>query len=294
VCARRLGERLADVGRIDGGTQVLLQMALCDLTERLSEATARCEALAADSASFPALARATFHLDGLLSYGAARRLPAARLRALAGRLFARAALHLPSAAACGDEAAREIQEALTAVHDLVSRRCAAIEDAAPFWTSVEAVADLPGTHPHLRGLALVLLEMDGRLGRDQLAGRLRFWLSRGREATDNAKLVAGLFALHRGTLVRNAALIGAVTDFLVSLDVPRLVPLLPVLRRSLGLLSTAERTYLTETLARLLGLSGRETGWAMRLSSTDLAMLREADAAVAQTLATWEERYGIA
>ena len=98
VCVRLLGAQLAGAGRIDAGTTVLLQAALCDVLEGLPGAIERCEALAADSASFPPLARATYHLDGLLTYGAARRLPAARLGALAARLFARAALHLPEAA----------------------------------------------------------------------------------------------------------------------------------------------------------------------------------------------------
>ncbi|HEX2514681.1 MAG TPA: GAF domain-containing protein, partial [Chloroflexota bacterium] len=35
-----------------------------------------------------------------------------------------------------------------------------------FWSAVEAVAERPASHPTLRGLALVLLELDGRLGPD--------------------------------------------------------------------------------------------------------------------------------
>ena len=107
------------------------------------------------------------------------------------------------------------------------------------------------------------------------------------------RLVAGLFALHRSTLVRNNALIGAVTEFLSGLDVERLIPLLPVLHRSLGDLSPAERSYLSETLARVLNIRGNEASVALRLSSTDLAVLREADTAVTEVLAGWKERYGI-
>ena len=57
VCARLLGEQLGAAGRIDAGTAVLLRMALCDLSDALPAATARCDTLAADSTSFPALAR---------------------------------------------------------------------------------------------------------------------------------------------------------------------------------------------------------------------------------------------
>src|SRR5205823_7653616 len=104
------------------GTGVRLQMALCDLADAFPAALERCEALAADSASFVALARATYHLDGLLAYGVARRLPTDRLGALAARLFALAVLHLPAAAVCGDDAAAEIEPGLTGLHELVRRQ----------------------------------------------------------------------------------------------------------------------------------------------------------------------------
>jgi hypothetical protein len=294
VGQRLLGQQLAAAERVDDGTAVLLRMALCDLANSFPAALERCEALAADSASFVALARATYHLDGLLAYGAARRLPAERLGALAARLFARAVLHLPDAAVCGDDAAAEIEPALTGLHELVRRQSPAAGDAAAFWDAVEAVAARADSHPGLRGLALVLLELGGRLDRGALAARLRYWLSAAPEAADNARLVAGLFTLHRGTLVRNRALIGAVTDFLAELSIEQLTPLLPVLRRSLGNLSAAERTYLEETLAAILGLRADAADGAPALTPAQTAWLREADAAVAATLADWRERYGIA
>ena len=66
--------------------------------------------------------------------------------------------------------------------------------------------------------------------------------------------MAGLFSLHRGTLVRNRSVIAAVTEFMLGLEIEQLTPLLPVLRRSLGNLSNAERSYLAETLEGVLGL----------------------------------------
>jgi hypothetical protein len=168
-----------------------------------------------------------------------------------------------------------------------------VTDPSAFWAAVEAVEEMPQSHPALRGLALVLLEVDGRLSRDELAARLRFWLSATAEATENARLVAGLFSLHRATLVRNRALIGAITDFLLELEIEQLTPLLPVLRRSLGNLSRAERSYLGEALAAVLGLGGAGAGRELALDSTGQAWLREADVAVAAALARWKEMYGI-
>jgi hypothetical protein len=296
ACGRLLRQRLDAAGRVDEGTEALLHMALCDLTDGPAFVSAldRCEALAADSGSFPALARATYHLDGLLGYGSARRLPAERLRELAGRLFARAVLNLPAAAVCGDEAADEVRQTLLALHELVQRGGPVAQRSIDgYWEAVASVAERQATHPGLRGLALVLLELAGRLGPGELTERLRYWLSIAVDATDNARLVAGLFALHRATLVRNQAVIGAVTDFLLGLELDQLTPLLPVLRRGLGKLTGPERGYLSETLAGILGLAQRRASRALALASADLEWLHEADRAVAATLADWKARYGI-
>jgi hypothetical protein len=296
ACGRLLRQRLDGIERIDAGTEVLLNMTLCDLAASPAFAAAldRCESLAADSGSFPALARSTYHLDGLLAYGAARKLPAERLRELAGRLFARAVLALPAAAVCGDEAADEVRQTLLALHELVQRGGPVVETVGErYWEAISALAERAATHPGLRGLALVLLELGGRLKPGELADRLRYWLSLAADAVDNARLVAGLFALHRATLVRSPALIGAVTEFLLGLELDQLTPLLPVLRRGLGGLNGPERGYLSETLTGVLGLERRRAGRALALASTDREWLHEADQAVAATLADWKVRYGI-
>jgi hypothetical protein len=293
---RVLRECLDSAQRVDDGTGVLLQMALCDLAggPAFAAALAQCEALAADSGSFPALARATYHLDGLLAYGAARTLPTDRLLDLAGRLFARAILHLPAAAVCGDDAADDVRKSLLALHELVQRGGPVVGNLREtFWQELGAVAARPATHSGLRGLTLVLLELGGRLQTGELTERLRYWLSMAADASENARLVAGLFALHRATLVRNRAVIGAVTAFLVGLELDQLTPLLPVLRRSLGNLGGPERTYLGETLSAVLGLDGRQAGQALALASTDRSWLQEADRAVSATLNAWKDRYGI-
>jgi hypothetical protein len=73
-----------------------------------------------------------------------------------------------------------------------------------------------------------------------------------------------------------------------------LTPLLPVLRGGLGGLSAAERAYLSETLAAVLGLTDATTDRPLALAADEIAALREADAAVAATLAAWRDQYGIA
>jgi hypothetical protein len=200
---------------------------------------------------------------------------------------------LPSAAACGDEDAGAVHGALVSLHDLARRGSPALADASGFWDAVAFVAGAAGTHPGLRGLVLVLLELEGRLRPGELAQRLGFWLSDQTDAAANARLIAGVFSLHRGTLVRNRGLIRAVTDFLLELELDQLTPLLPVLRRTLGGLSGAERSYLGETLADLLQIRGAAARAVLQLSAVDREVAREADAAVAAILLQWKERYGI-
>ncbi|HEY7036867.1 MAG TPA: DUF5682 family protein [Thermomicrobiales bacterium] len=290
VCVRLLRRRLGEVTRIDEGTAVLLQLALCELPEPFPAALARCEALAADSGSFPALARAVFHLDGLLAYGAARRLPEGQLGDLAERLFVRAMVHLPQATNCADEAADEVEQTLTPLAELVRKGSPTVAPEV-FWEAIEAVAALEQCHPGVRGIALTLLEVEGRLPDGELARRLRIWFS-GSDPAANARLVAGIFSLHRSTLIRNRSLLGAVTEFLLGLEVEALIPLLPALRRTLGGLRPAERRYLAETLGAVLGVQGARSV-TLDLSELERALLVEADTAVATTLAEWRERYGI-
>jgi hypothetical protein len=292
VCDRRLQNQMATVTRVDAGVLVLLRAVLCDLQSAIPNAMQRCETLAADSAGFPALARAAYHVDSLLTFGAARKLPAERLAALGTRLFARAVAHLTSAVQCGDEDAVEVQETLTSLSELARRRTP-VAGADLFWETVEQVSGQKNTHAGLRGLAFVLLELGGRLAPGELARRLRYWLSVSAEADDHARLVAGVFSLHRGTLIRNRSVIGAVTEFMAGLEIEQLVPLLPVLRRSLGNLSNAERAYLAETLDGLLGLRPAESTAVLRLSATDELQLREANQRVTAILEDWKGRYGI-
>ena len=145
----------------------MLRLALCDLPEPFPVALQRCETLAADSGSFPALARSVFHLDGLLAYGAARQLPREELGDFAGRLFVRALLHLPAAVNCADEAAADVEQTLTPLAELVRKGS---RSAAPelFWETIESIATIDGCHSSLRGLALTLLEVEGRLARGEL------------------------------------------------------------------------------------------------------------------------------
>ena len=58
-------------------------------------------------------------------------------------------------------------------------------------------------------------------------------------------------------------------------------------------LSPAERGYLTETLGAVLGLESRAEMRVPSTTSTVEALLRDADSAVAATLAGWKERYGL-
>lgn len=293
VSGRLLGERVTAAPRVDTAVEALLAMALCDLVEPFDGALARCETLAADSSSFVAPARAAYYLDGLLAYGAARRLPVERLSDLAGRLFARAVVQLPAAAVCGDDAVAAISDILVTFYELIQRNRPLTGAPDRFWDAVEQVVARPESHPTLRGAALTLLELGGRLAAGELAARLRFHLSATAEASANANLVAGLFSLQRATLVRNRGLIAAVTEFFTSLAIEQLTPLLPVLRRSLGNLAVAERAYLAETLDAVLGVAAGDSGRTLRVTAVDRLLLGEIDGAVTGVLTEWRDRYGI-
>jgi hypothetical protein len=86
--------------------------------------------------------------------------------------------------------------------------------------------------------------------------------------------------------------IGAVTDFLAELDLDALIALLPVLRRTLGNLSSAERSYLNETLGSVLDLDDDDRD-AAKPRPEEIALAVAADTEVSSVLARWRERNGI-
>ena len=161
-------------GRVDEGRDVLLRLALCDLHGPFPAALARCEALAADSASFPALARAAFRLDGLLAYGAARRLPveplgrSGRAPLRPGRAAPPARRRLRRRGGRGDRADAQ------AAGRAGPAPPPGIAEPELFWETSPRSQPGPSANPALRGLCLTLLELGGRLESGELARRLRF------------------------------------------------------------------------------------------------------------------------
>lgn len=291
VCERRLTGRVQAASEIDGATEALLRMALCDLRAPFETAFARCERLAAGTTSFPPLARAAYHLAALVAYGATRRLPEAQVAELGRRLFDRAALQLPAAAVCGDEDAERVETALLPLFQL-ARRPGGV-DGDLLWSRVATVSERESAHPRLRGLCLSTLHAEGRLTSLELGEGLRSLLATP-DAAAQAHAVAGVFAVNRAALVRDRGLVAAVTTFLAFLSIERLIPLLPALRRTFGGLAAAERAYLTETLGEVLGRSDGRPAPLPPLSAVAHAHLAELDAEVTAVLAGWEERYGIA
>ena len=203
---------------------------LCAIScEPFPAALELCESLAADSASFPALARAAYHLDGLLDLR--RGAPPARSTrstSLAQRLFARAVLHLSerrstvATTRVRGRAAGGLAPRAGPPRKLDRRRRGGILGCR---RAGSHAADLPSS------AAGLLPRPAGAERRQRQPASSRrgcaIWLSLRAEAADNARLVAGLLPCTGARSFAIGTLIGAVTEFLSGLAIERLIPLLP-------------------------------------------------------------------
>ena len=254
VCARLLRGKLAAARGLAGAADVLRDVVVGRLDSLSEEVLAACERASGEDDDLASLGHACYLLDVLVDYGEGAG-QAALLSQLEERAFSRAALLLPAAAAAADEEAGRLAEALKALQQVTARRAQRGQSVALLLERLRATAlEAEDAHGSLAGLACAMLYLDGELADEELVGALRLRLSRGEEPLRAAQFVEGLFGLNRSVLVRNRAVIGSLSEFLVGLEREQFVAVLPLLRRSLGGLGPSEMGYLLDTIAAALAI----------------------------------------
>lgn len=249
VCERSLRETLAATTSTAAAAEIHLQSVSANVP--LPEALDRCLELAATDADLYSLARAAQQL----------RLP---------QILSRAVLLAPASVDVADETVESVCTALKILSEL-----------APMTAELRAIADRETAHPKTSGLALSLLFGRKEIPVEELEVRLARRLSRGTPPAESAKFLDGLLSIHRHVLVRSRAIVGALDRFLESLEMERLIPILPVLRRAFSGMSGSETRYLIETIAAIRGTDPRATSQS----------LREADDEVGRIMEQWKDLF---
>lgn len=256
VCARRFRRALAGARRVADAADVLLRIVLTRLEPLYLEGLLACEATSSTDDDLPSLARAAYNLHSLVKYGASRAMATEALATLLSKVYVRAGLLLPGAAAVADEAAPPLRDALITLHDVArqSPLLAGGNEGGLLTSRLRLTAASDGVHPLLAGLACTLLFFDGALPEAELTTLLSRRLSPGAEPLVGAQFIEGLLSLNRAVLMRNAAVVAWLDGYLQGVSAEQFVAVLPVLRRAFADLAPAETDYLLATLARLLNL----------------------------------------
>ncbi len=252
VCTRRFRRALAEARRVADAADVLLRIVLTWIEPLYAEGLAACERTSSADDDLPSLAHAAYNLHSLVKYGSSRAVGKEAIETLLSKVYVRASLLLPGAAAVADDAVPSTRDALIALHD-VARQSPAL-DAALLAGRLRLVAESDQVHPTLAGLACTLLLIAGELPEADLTMLLSRRLSPGEEPLSGAQFLEGLLALNRAVLLRNQAIVAWLNDYLQGVPAERFVAVLPVLRRAFADLSPAETDYFLATLARLLEL----------------------------------------
>lgn len=192
-------------------------------------------------------------------YSDVRDLDSAHLVALVRVMVARVCAGLyAEVRSADDELAREVGAAVADVRDALSVG----EDTDLYDMFVAAVgglvdrADVPG---YLVGLSLRIAVDSGVIDDDGMLTRVSKALSTGADAAHKAHFVEGLCSAAPETIATDAALIGALNTWLVSLTPEAFTAVLPYLRRTFGgfprpsrdaILRTALSTTTTQAVAQ--------------------------------------------
>ncbi|WP_067503290.1 DUF5682 family protein [Actinoplanes sp. TFC3] len=239
----RKAETLGDVTAL---VEVCLVAELADAFPPVLAALDTRAALDADlnhlMAAIPALART-------VRYGDVRRTDVAGLRTVTSSLLTRVCAGLPAAAgSLSDEAAKELQKHIDAVHEAIG--LLDDQELRERWlgalTSVAGRADLHGL---LAGRLARLLLDAGRLDAAEVRRRLGLSLTVGTPPAHGAAWVEGFLSGGGLLLVHDDALLELLDQWLADIAPEAFDDVLPLLRRTFGAFAHGERRAIGERIA---------------------------------------------
>ncbi|GAB7190374.1 DUF5682 family protein [Kineococcus sp. NUM-3379] len=242
---------LAGAGALPELTRLAERCLLADLPGALGAVLHALDGRAAADPDAAHLMTALPPLVRARRYSDVRGTGAGDLARVGDALLARICAVLPAAAtSLDDDAARALRTAVDGVHDAV----VLLDDAAAtrLWTAtLTGLAARSDLHGVLAGRLVRLLRDGGSLEAEEAARRLAFALSRGTPAPAAAGWVEGFLAGGGGTvLVHDGELLAMLDGWLAGLGQREFLDVLPLLRRTFGGFSPAERRTVAEAVRR--------------------------------------------
>ncbi len=246
--AARVRDRAADAD-LPALTALVEDCLLADLPDAVADTVAQLSRRAAEDADVQRLMRALPPLARSVRYGSVRRFDADALRGVAVEMLRRVCAGLTVAVTGLDEAA-----AVPVAADVDATHTAAVllgGDAETEWLdALEALAPRSGVPGRLSGRAHRLLRDSGRLDADTLRLRLSQVASPGTPPERTAAWIEGFAADSGLLLVHDNALLDLIDQWLTGLSGRAFVDVLPLLRRTFGGFTAAERRSIAELVVR--------------------------------------------
>ena len=247
VTAHVLEGRLSAAKNAGEAASVLREAVVTATPLAITAALSACDRLAAEDEDLPSLARASFTLSTLVSYGSSRRLSAQgdqAIPALCVKTFDRAVLRVVGACT-GDDAAIEAQKrALGTLHEVAQIQ--PLVDRQAWISAARRLVFDYVVNPGAAGLAAGLLYLAQILSDEDIVLIVSQRLSNTLEPARAASFLGGFLEVNADVLVRSRPVVAALDAFLAGIPADRFRDALPVLRRAFSGLRATERRYLLE------------------------------------------------
>lgn len=254
-----LQERLEACERVAEASKLIRLACDCGLPRLMEAARAAVQELAVDDGELLQIAAAAYELSVLIGYGSLRRLETDSLLPLLAQLFLRGTLLLQDAAACNDDAAQGVAEAIQTLQT-VARQHDETVDAAGWRQRLGELAARDDRNAKLSGLAFALLLEEGAVTEEQCAREVSRRLSPGIPADLGAGWFEGLALRNRYALLSRDFLWRQLDDYIQSLEEEAFRRSLVFLRRAFRRFEPREKASIAERMGELWGLGAIDTG----------------------------------
>jgi hypothetical protein len=238
-------------------TSAVQQALLSDLPDALPEVLAILEVKAALDVDVSRLMAAVPALVRAVRYGDVRGTDTASMSAVVDALLLRICAGLPAAVtSLSDDAATELRAQLDAVHQALALHAQTASGPATrerWITTLGQLAERRDLHGLVAGRIVRLLVDAGVLAEAEAARRLSAHLSVGVSPSDKAAWAEGFLSGSGLLLVHDRDLLAVFDTWVRGLDGDDFLDVLPLLRRTFGEFSPAERSNIADSLKRLAG-----------------------------------------
>ncbi|WP_218092890.1 DUF5682 family protein [Paenibacillus solanacearum] len=271
-----LKERLESCLELAEASRLIRLACDCELTALMEQARSVLQALAVESGSFEQIAAAAYELSVFIRYGSVRRVDTAPLVPLLEQLFLRGCLLLNDAAACNDDAAHGMAQAMQRMHLIAQDDHEAVDDA--LWLAkLHELAERDDRNALLSGLAFAVLLERGELPDERVAREVSRRLSPGIPADVGAGWFEGLSMRNRYALLSRLALWEQLDAYIGSLEPQAFQRSLVFLRRAFGSFEPREKAAVAEMMGDLWGAGADVVGARLQqpLSEEEIRMLDE-------------------